>query len=34
MILSENKEMRRELLNSKTAYENLEYDYHESENTL
>ena len=34
MILSENKELRRELLNSKTLYERLEYDYHESENTL
>lgn len=34
MILSENKELRRELMNGDTLYQNLEAALHESENTL
>ena len=34
MILSENKELRREIMNSDTLYQNLEGALHESENTL
>lgn len=34
MILSENKELRRELMNGDTLYQNIESAMHESENAL
>ena len=34
MILTENKELRKELLNTEQLYQNKEYDHHECENQL
>ena len=34
MILSENRELRKDLLNTEQLYQNKEYDHHEAENVV